>query len=143
MRRWLVLACVLALLAGTAKAADEPDPVKDAALRYYEAMGYDAIMQEALNLMATQVPEEYREDFKVHFGAYVIDEYKPAMADFLVQHFTAEELQAMAEFYESAVGRSIAGKMVPFTLDNMQFNEQQVMRILLSFVEAHPELMEE
>jgi len=71
------------------------------------------------------------------------DKYKPAMAELMVRHFTRQELTAMAEFYESDVGRSIAEKMIPFTMDTMPFNEQQIMRMVLSFMEAHPELMDE
>ncbi len=157
MKRWLALACACwMMLVGTALApnalaqeTEAPDPeapnpqAMKAALRYFEAMRYDQIMQDTLELMATQVPEEVREDFKAHFGAYMRDKYKPAMAELMVRHFTLEELEAMAEFYESDVGRSIAEKMIPFTMDTMPFNEQQVMRMVLSFMEAHPELMDE
>lgn len=145
MRRWLGLVVLCVLLAGTVPAgvAASDEAAREAALRYFEAMGYDEVMEEALELMATQVPEEYREDFTSYFGAYMTEKYKPGMADLLVKHFTPEELVAMAEFYESDMGRSIADKMVPFTMDTMQYNEQQIMRMVVSFLEAHPELMEE
>ena len=145
MKRCLGLVCVVwVLLAGTAPASGERyDEAMDAAMRYFDAMGYDKMMDMTLELLSEQVPPEYRQEVADHFSAFMKQEYKPALADLMVQHYSVEELTALAEFYESDMGRSIADKTVPFTLDTMQLNQQLIAQMMASFLEAHPELMEQ
>lgn len=149
MKRCLGLVCaVWMLLAGTAWAQTAGNQEADqealtAALRCYEAMNSGQLVEVMLEYTLEQVPPEHRQEVAAHFSAFMEQVYKPALADLMVQHYSVEELTALAEFYESDMGRSIADKSVPFTLDTMQLNEQLIAQMTASLLEAHPELMEQ
>lgn len=119
-----------------APVADTPEARRQAARTYLEVFGFESMWQQMLDQMAQSLlaasPEEVRRPEVAQRFSRVLDllvgrEWlKKTLEDALVEHFTAEELQALADFYGSDVGRRIGGKMPAFTAAAMPLVMQRI-----------------
>ncbi len=88
--------------------------------RYLRAVPPAELMQDIAVNMATTLPPEHREDFQRLMLVHVDnDKIIDAMKDSMIRHFTADELAAIADLYESPVGKSAMEKMGVYMADVM------------------------
>jgi hypothetical protein len=115
------LLAALALLPQAAWAIDDtPANRKAQAERYLEAASPKALAEDMAAQMANNLPVAERENFKTLFGKHFNEKkVQEAMQDALVKHFTADELEALADFYSSPLGKSVMKKFGGFMAEVM------------------------
>ena len=113
---------------GTQAQDGAPDEaVREAARRYIESEGMQAMMDEMLSpdamadALRAQFGEQIPEDVMSQIVTIATDELqsiRPAMEDAMIEAaaetFTLEEIEAQIEFYQSPEGASVISKMQPF-----------------------------
>ena len=86
--------------------------------RYMRAVPPIELMQDIATNMANTLPPEHREDFRRLMLVHVDnDRIIEAMKESMVRHFTADELAAIADLYESPAGKSAMDKMGVYMAD--------------------------
>jgi hypothetical protein len=126
----VLVATVLASLALPAGADSGQERVA-AARRYIEVAQMAKITDDTVNELAKGFSGEQREKFV----AYMHDAVRPevleqaAMAS-MVKVFTAEELNALADFFGSPLGRSAMDKFGLYMADIMPVIQQEMLRAL-------------
>lgn len=113
---------------GVALAEDVAADAKLAAAeRYLKVFDMRKMMDEMIVQLSLQVPEAERAGFtaKMHeiMRLEVIEAGTKAM---MLKHFSTEELNAMADFYGSAVGRSILSKFGPYMADTVALMQVEI-----------------
>lgn len=92
-------------------AADSVELRTVAAERHIKAVPMDKIINDAFLEMANQLPEEKREGFiKDMYKIVRIDYMTNVSKDAMIKVFTADEINAMTDFYSSKEGISIVNK---------------------------------
>jgi hypothetical protein len=115
----LMLAALL-LAAAPAPAAlaltDTPSNRRTQAERYEAVMSVRDALETSTLRVARMLPREHRQGF-IDFAMVHLDHdsIRATVLVVLTETFTANELQAMADFFGSPVGRSVAGKMGVYT----------------------------
>ena len=129
LRSLLPLLLVLPALHGSA-ADSEADRVA-AARRYIEVAQMGKITDDTVTELAKTFPAEQRDQFLEFMRNAVRPEVleQAAMAS-MVKVFTAEELNALADFFGSPVGRSAMGKFGIYMADLMPVIQQEMFRAL-------------
>jgi uncharacterized protein len=99
-----------------------------AAQRYAKVADMPKMMRESVQQMAQRIPEAERQDF-VDFmnGAVRVDVLESGTVVLMTKHFTTDELNAMADFYGSAVGKSILQKFSVYMADAMTLIQAEFM----------------
>jgi Uncharacterized protein conserved in bacteria (DUF2059) len=82
-----------------------------AALRYVKAVDTRKMLNSIAMQMATLLPKDKQSEFLGYIKNMNIDRFEAIMVSAFVQHFTAEELAALADFYGSKNGQEILRKM--------------------------------
>jgi hypothetical protein len=95
---------------------------------------------EMLDEMATQVaktmPESQQETYRKLMHEYVdVDALTDAMRESMLRHFTADELKAIADLYESPVGKSAMSKMGAYMADVMPVIMSEVRKAMAQLQE--------
>jgi hypothetical protein len=117
MRRYL-FALIAMLTATSAIAQDTHENRLAAAQRYLAAMPMSKIVDDASSEMAKQIPERMRASFTSLMKASVRPEVLEKLAlESMTKIFTAEELNALADFYGSATGRKVMAKFGVYMAD--------------------------
>ncbi|MDA8325151.1 MAG: DUF2059 domain-containing protein [Nitrospiraceae bacterium] len=112
-------------------ANDSQEARLKAAKRYLEAVPMSKIMDDTLNAVAQRIPADKRAEFISDMkGAINIDAMEKLALDSMVKVFTAEELNALADFYGSKVGESSMGKMGVYMANVMQEMQKEVFAAL-------------
>jgi hypothetical protein len=123
------LAVTLVLLTAAAAAEDDVQSRWAAARRYLAAVPVSQLSDSTLKEVAKRLPEdkraEFMSDFKDIFHADAIAEICLAA---MVKHFTADELNALADFYGSKTGASIMSKFPPYMADVMPPLQEELRR---------------
>ena len=101
--------------------------MRDAAQRYIESQGMQAMMDEMLapdamaDALRAQFGEQVPEDVMSQIVVIATDELqdlRPAMEEAMIEAaaetFTLDEIEAQIEFYQSPEGASVIAKMQPF-----------------------------
>ena len=126
----VLVAAVLMSLALSAGADSEQERVA-AARRYIAVAQMAKITDDTVNELAKGFPGEQREKFV----AFMHDAVRPevleqaAMAS-MIKVFTAEELNALADFFGSPLGRSAMDKFGLYMADIMPVIQQEMLRAL-------------
>ena len=109
------------LLTTTAWAVDDsPERRKQEAARYMEATPPQALFADMAEQMAKNMPPEQRDTFKTTLTKHLdIAAITSAITEAMVRNFTADELQALANFYGSPVGKSAMKKFGTYMADVM------------------------
>jgi hypothetical protein len=86
---------------------------------------------DTMHQLANRLPEEKRAQF-IYFMERGIDAEKleKIALDTMVKHFTAEELDALADFYGSPVGESILQKFGPYMADAQTAIMPELFRVI-------------
>jgi hypothetical protein len=129
LRRLLLL--VLFIAAFRASAADSEDERIAAARRYLGVAQMSKITDDTVTELARTVPAEQRNRFLEFMHNAIRPEVleRAAMAS-MVKVFTVEELNALADFFGSPVGRSAMGKFGLYMADVMPVIQQEMFRAL-------------
>jgi hypothetical protein len=78
---------------------------------------------------ASTLPPEKREEVALLMGKYVrVEAVNEAMLLSMVKHFTARELNALADFYSSPEGKSAMAKLGAYMADAMPMIQAEVQR---------------
>jgi hypothetical protein len=121
-----ILICISVLLLGTGALAETKvieDTVQNRSLeakRYLAVMPPREMLIDMVTKMAGQLPEEQKKSFISLMTKHVdVEKLTSIIHDSMVRHFTAAELHALADFYESSVGRSAMNKFGQYMADAM------------------------
>jgi hypothetical protein len=133
MKSLHVLMLLLLLPALPALASDTEQERVAAAKRYLEVAQMSKITDDAVTELAKTYPAEKRDKFLEFMHEAVRPEVleQAAMAS-MVKVFTAEELNALADFFGSPIGRSAMGKFGIYVADVMPVIQQEMFRALQS-----------
>lgn len=130
--RSLVLAIVaLAISAGSSRAQDSPADRRAAADRYMRAVPMAKMLDDSFAELAKQLPEEKRATFISSMKRTVrADALERIALDSMVKTFTAEELNALADFYGSKPGQSAMQKFGVYMGQVMPAIQEELQRAL-------------
>jgi hypothetical protein len=129
LRALLLLSLLIASL--HAAASDSEEERVAAARRYLDVAQMRKITDDTVNELAKTFPADQRDKFLEFMHDAVRPEVleQAAMAS-MVKIFTAEELNALADFFGSPVGRSAMGKFGVYMADVMPVIQQEMFRAL-------------
>ncbi len=129
LRALLLLSLLIARL--HAAASDSEEERVAAARRYLDVAQMRKITDDTVNELAKTFPADQRDKFLEFMRDAVRPEVleQTAMAS-MVKIFTAEELNALADFFGSPVGRSAMGKFGVYMADVMPVIQQEMFRAL-------------
>lgn len=106
--------------------------------RYLQANPPASVMNDMAGKMAQSLPVEQREEFKQAISKYLdINRIAAANRAALVKTFTADELQALADFYGSALGKSTREKMGDYLAEVGPATMQEIQTALLKAQQAN------
>ncbi|NOZ25115.1 MAG: DUF2059 domain-containing protein [Nitrospirae bacterium] len=125
----LVFGLSLSVLA--AESDKSNDARVKAARRYMQVTPMNRMIEGSISAIAQRVPPDRRKEFMSYVeGLMRVDVLEKIALDSLVKTFTAEELNALADFYGSPVGRSIMNKYGAYMADIMPALQQEIVRAL-------------
>jgi hypothetical protein len=91
---------------------DTPQNREREVSRYLKAMSPEEMMADMTNKVAATLPAEQRDGFIKMMTKYLdMARVTAAVREAMVKSFSADELQALADFYSSPVAKSAMGKM--------------------------------
>jgi hypothetical protein len=139
MRALMAVALLIfSALACASDPNDTPETRLAAAERYFATIDLPKLMEQVLAKDVADVPGDDREQARAlvreHFR---YGELMKVALQALAKNFTTKELNAMADFYGSAEGRSVIAKYPAYLADVMPSLVAEVERAL---VEIQPEL---
>jgi hypothetical protein len=122
----------------TLHAIDDTAPNREAAAgRYLQVASLTDLMADVSEKTAVIVPEAERPRFKAALTKELdMPTLTAAMRSSLVRIFTADELEAMAQFYGSPAGKSILRKFGTYMADIMPTIQTEVIRAANRAAEA-------
>jgi hypothetical protein len=110
---------------------DTPQNREQQADRYLNAVPPDAMMSDMAAKMAESLPEEQRDQFKALLTKHLdMTRVTAAIRAAMVKTFSAGELQALADFYGSDVGKSAMSKMGTYMAEVMPATMNEVQAAL-------------
>jgi len=108
---------------------DTPSNREAAAGHYLQVASLTDLMADVSDKAAVMVPEAERPRFKTALTKELdLATLTTAMRSSLVRFFTADELEAMAQFYGSPIGKSILRKFGSYMADVMPTIQTEVLR---------------
>ena len=110
-------------------AADTPAAREAAADRYAKATDMKVLFGQMADEMSRNIPPHLRDVFASAMKTHVrVDMMEAASRAAMVKHFTAQELTALAEFYESPAGKAAMSKMAVYMADLQPLMVAEVQR---------------
>ena len=101
----------LALCASAVSAQDSLADRKAAAAKYQSVMPMTKMLEDSYSELAKQLPQDKRADFIAKMKQTIrVDTLERIALDSMIKTFTADELNALADFYGSKLGRSAVQK---------------------------------
>lgn len=132
LKSWLGLVAAMAILFSlSARAQDDLARRRAAAERYEATMPIAKMMEEAIQQMASSLPDDQRSTFIAQMEQVADGERLRLIAlDKMTEVFSAEELDALAAFYGSPVGQSIVTKFPVYIAEVMPVIQLELARAL-------------
>jgi hypothetical protein len=131
--RLLIAVSLFVVLVGNTQTSAEDDYKARvaAAKRYAKVWNMSKMVHDTIAQTANPLPDEIKAKF-VYFMERNIDieKLEKITLDTMVKHFTADELNALADFYGSPVGKSILEKFTPFMADAQIPLMQEIFRVM-------------
>lgn len=125
------LLVALASTALPALAQDTTEARRSAANRYLSVVPMSKMLADMTSEMAKTVAPDKREEFVRHMQkALRVESLERIATDAMVATFTAGELDALADFYGSATGRSAMNKFGAYMAIVMPAIQEEVRRAL-------------
>ena len=139
--RLLLLALLLSFSLPAFALEDTPQNREQQADRYLAAAPPQSMMSDMAAKMAETLPEEQRNQFKALMTKHLdLGRVTAAIKAAMIKTFSADELQALADFYGSDVGKSAMAKMGTYMSEVMPATMNEVQSALVKAQgEAHPE----
>lgn len=114
----LALALVLSLVPATGLAQDTLKAREAAADRYLRATPMSRVLDDTFTEMSKQLPADQRQEFlRKARSAIRPDALETITRAALIRHFSADELNALADFYGSRNGASAMKKFPAYMAD--------------------------
>jgi hypothetical protein len=127
MKRIILIALLAMPWAFGQQVAATPANRLAAAQRYLKAVPPSDMVADTLDRVASQVPEDRREEFKKALTKVVSSERIEALTlQAVTKHFTVKEINALAAFYGSPEGRSITKKFGDYMADVMPAIQEEL-----------------
>ena len=129
--RILLFLCTM-LAAPVAFALDDTPENRMAQIeRYLLAVPPSEMLDDMAIEVAKTMPESQQETFRKLMLEYVdVDVLTDAMTESMLRHFTADELKAIADLYESPIGKSAMSKMGVYMADVMPVILSEIQRAM-------------
>jgi hypothetical protein len=135
--RSVVLTVILAITSSIACAADSPILRLAAANRYLKVVPISTMLDDMGREMAKQMPSEKRAKFLSQFKAGIrVEMLERVTRDAMVKVFSADELNALADFYGSPHGASAMKKFGAYMALVMPAIQQEVMQAMTKLEES-------
>jgi len=131
MRKFMgcITITIFALLMGPGLAQDTVGNRLAAAEKYAQVFDFPQIMEEAISSIAQNFPENRRREFIRYMRKSIdLQSLRNLAVISMVQVFTADELEALASFYVSPVGRSILKKFPEYMGAFMPAINEMILR---------------
>ncbi len=129
--RFAALPLLLLVASHAWGAGDSEEDRVAAARRYLEVAQMGKLMDDAQAEMAKSLRPEEREEFLNFMRKTVrVDVLEKAAMASMVKIFTAEEMNALADFYGTPVGRSAMSKFGPYMADVMPVIQDEIVRAM-------------
>jgi hypothetical protein len=109
---------------------DTPETRIQAANRYADAVDMKKIVNDMVSALVKNQPPEKQEATRRLLSQYNFDAVLEAVTRAMVNHFTTSELNALADFYGSDIGRSITAKYSEFAVEMMAITKAEAQRTL-------------
>jgi hypothetical protein len=111
---------------------DSPASRATEAERYLKAAPPSEMFADMADNMSKSMPEGQRQQFVDMMTKNLdVQAVTAAMKDGMVKNFTADELAALADFYNSPVGKSAMKKMGVYMADLMPVLQQEVQKAMM------------
>jgi hypothetical protein len=128
-RSFVLAALVFATTAAIAQPVDTPQTRRAAAERYAKISDVPKLLREMVDGMAPNLPAEHRDSFRTLMLQNTRAEFvEAAMIVAMTKHFTTGELNALADFYGSEIGRSAMAKFGGYMGDIMPLMQAEMVR---------------
>lgn len=125
----LFAACIC--LPSIAMAQDSPELRTKAAERYLKSVPTAAMLEDAFVSLAQQIPVDQREKFLQEIRSVVRVEFLESVSkEKMIKVFTADELNALASFYESKEGSSAMKKFGLYMGEIMPEIQKEMMQAI-------------
>ncbi len=105
------LSLVLSALTLPAQAQDTAGNRLAAAYRYVKVADVSKFLNNMIQQIALNYPEDKRQHFIQFMSTMDFSHLETVMVSALAQHFTVDELELLADFYGSPIGKSVMKKM--------------------------------
>ncbi len=132
---WVIAAIMLCLPVGAALAAegvDTPEKRRAEAVRYLAIVPMKGMIEDVVREIAKGRSSEISTAISERMLALTDYELlEKATVEGLVVHFTAEEIKALADFYESPTGRSVMAKMPVYTASVLPIIQHEIGRVVV------------
>ncbi len=130
-----VILCLAILLLPTLCFAGNSDSERlEAAKRYAETTNFPKLFQEMTDGVARTLPPEKAEAFRSFMGSMVEDgALEKSTIILMAKHFTTEELNALADFYGSEMGKKILSKFGPYMTEVNLVMKEFMIKALKDF----------
>lgn len=123
---WALALCIMTWVPG-AVADDDAAARAAAADRYFAAVPMKSMLDDIVQELSMQVPPERRDAFVAGMqGSLRADRLEQIARDAVISTFTAEEINGLAQFYESGVGKSVLRKFGVYMGQIMPAIQQEV-----------------
>ncbi|MHC8495190.1 DUF2059 domain-containing protein [Thalassospira sp. SM2505] len=124
----------MVVLSNTTFAQESSQTRLEAAERYAKVFNLPKMMNETVAQIALQVPQNRRDEF-IQFMSQALDMemLENLITTSMVQHFTTNELNALADFYGSPEGISIVEKMPAYMASTMPRIQAEVLKTAEKF----------
>lgn len=125
-----VIGWAVSLPAGTLALEDSPMARAAQADRYLKAMPPKEMFEDLAGQMSQNMPPEQAQQFRDAMMKEVdLAALEKAMKAAMVKNFTAAELNALADFYGSEVGKSAMSKFRPYMADLMPALQAEMLKV--------------
>jgi len=133
-----LLVLLLTVSAPTFAVEDTPENREAQIQRYLTAAPPRDLLTDVIDSVSKTLPPQHRSEFRLMMTDYVdFDVLIDAMVGSLRRHFTAAEISAMADLYESPHGQSAMKKMGLYMADLMPVIQSEVSRAVHEFYEEN------
>ncbi|WP_319524321.1 DUF2059 domain-containing protein [uncultured Desulfosarcina sp.] len=131
----VILAIFIAMSLSVPSFASDQDDNREvrlkAAKRYLNVAPMSKMVNDSIREMSQRVPPDKKDEFiKLMDRTMRVDLLEKIAIESMVKIFTAKELNALADFYGSEVGKSVIGKFGIYMAEVMPAMQQEFQRAL-------------
>ncbi|TCO08334.1 DUF2059 domain-containing protein [Natronoflexus pectinivorans] len=134
--RTKIILFVVVVLVGFSATSQNSNELNPEIMRFLEVNGssaaYDMMFEQLtmqLKHIASSTPDSVWQQIKSNIYEPKLDDLIHLTSEIYLKHFTIEEIQAMTSFYESPVGKKLAGLTTQITMESMGVSQQWAMEV--------------